>query len=260
MDLPEPHRRLLEEMLPRIREDPRIVGVAVAGSLANGHPDEHSDVDLVLAVDDDRYEAVLPERLGMIASWTSLVAGFTGEHVGEPRVIISIVGPPLLHVDVKFVRCADVGSRVDRLVVLWERDDRVSAALAARPPAPPRLDLQWIEDRFWVWVHYGATKLARGELYETIGFLAFLRETVLGPLICHLSGAPLQGVRKLERVDPDRATRLRATLCDDDRADAARALLACVDLYRAWRDETGLSIVRNREAERLAVGFLRESA
>ncbi|MER7057532.1 MULTISPECIES: hypothetical protein [unclassified Streptomyces] len=33
-------------------------------------------------------------------------------------------------------------------------------------------DLQWIEDRFWIWVHYGATKLGRGELFEVNGFLA----------------------------------------------------------------------------------------
>ncbi len=35
----------------------------------------------------------------------------------------------------------------------------------------------------WIWLHYAATKLARGELYEAIGMLAFFREQVLGPLI-----------------------------------------------------------------------------
>ncbi|MBD0742863.1 hypothetical protein [Streptomyces sp. CBMA152] len=32
------------------------------------------------------------------------MAGFTGEHVGEPLLIITLVGPPLLHVDFKVAR------------------------------------------------------------------------------------------------------------------------------------------------------------
>jgi hypothetical protein len=134
--LPDLHRQFLETTLPRIEQDARIVGVAAAGSLANGRPDVHSDVDLVLAVEDDRFDEVSGERIALVSSWAPLVAGFTGEHVGEPRVIISLVGPPLLHVDFKFVQVSDVATRIDRLSVLWERDGRLTAALAERPPTP----------------------------------------------------------------------------------------------------------------------------
>ena len=34
-------------------------------------------------------------------------ATFTGEHVGESRVLICLYGPPLLHVDLKFVSLSD---------------------------------------------------------------------------------------------------------------------------------------------------------
>ncbi|SDD83262.1 nucleotidyltransferase domain-containing protein [Glycomyces harbinensis] len=256
MALPALHGRFLEEVLPRIERDERIVAVAAAGSIANGRPDEHSDVDLVLAVEDDRFDSVLPERIDLVRSWTPLVAAFTGEHVGEPRLIIAVVGPPLLHVDFKFVRVSDVGDRVDGLRVLWERDGRLSAVLAGRPPRPPQLDLQWIEDRFWVWVHYAATKLARGELFEVVGFLAFLRETVLGPLTGHREGRLLQGVRRFEALDPERAEAMRATVCGYDRDEAGRALLACVDLYLRWSAASGLPFDRNRDAQALAVAFL----
>jgi hypothetical protein len=65
-------------------------------------------------------------------------------------------------------------------VVLWEREGRLTTALAAGTavyPAPA-----WIEERFWIWVHYAAAKIGRGELCEVIDFLAFLRGTVLEPL------------------------------------------------------------------------------
>ncbi|WP_433604628.1 hypothetical protein [Prescottella agglutinans] len=239
-----------------MKEDLRIVGVAVAGSIANGRPDAHSDVDLVLAIEDDDFTSVSLDRIVLIRSWAPLVAGFTGEHVGEPRVIIALVGPPLLHVDFKFVRISDFATRVDDLRVLWERDGRLTAALSQHPPVPPQFDFQWIEDRFWVWVHYGATKIARGELFEAIGFLASLRETVLGPLISYRAGSLLQGVRKLEVIAPDAASDLQATLCGYDRREAGRALLACVELYRRWTEEADVAFDRNHDAETLAVEFL----
>ncbi|MET8570356.1 nucleotidyltransferase domain-containing protein [Streptomyces sp. NPDC004783] len=258
MDAPSPHTRFLHAVLPRIRSDVRMTGVAVAGSLAGGTPDEYSDVDLVVVVDDEAFDAVMRERLALIASWAPLVAGFTGEHVGEPRLIVTLVGPPLLHVDFTFVRVRDFAERVDDPAVVWDRDGRLAEALAQRPPAAAPFDLQWIEDRFWVWVHYGATKLGRGELFEVVGFLAYLRETVLGPLAARRAGAAPRGVRHLETVAPDEARDLRATLCGHDRGDAGRALLAAVELYRRWRDDAGAVLDHHDEAEKLAVRYLHD--
>ncbi|MFC0597859.1 nucleotidyltransferase domain-containing protein [Streptomyces palmae] len=258
MDAPSPHRRFLDDVLPRIRQDGRVTGVAVAGSLAGGHPDAYSDVDLIVAVDDEAFDAVMRERLGLIGSWTELVAGFTGEHVGEPRLIITLVGPPLLHVDFKFVRTSDFAERAEDPHVLWDRDGRLARMLTEHPPANSPLDLQWIEDRFWIWVHYGATKLGRGELFEVIGFLNYLREVVLGPLAARRVGAAPRGVRHLESLAPDEARELRATLCGHDRREAGQALLAGVELYRRWLGESEVALRRHHRAEELAVRYLRE--
>lgn len=256
MHAPPAHSRFLGEVLPRIQRDPRVAGVAVAGSLAGGQPDAYSDVDLVVVVDDEAFDAVMAERLALIASWAALVVGFTGEHVGEPRLIITLVGPPLLHVDFKFVRVSRFSERIEDPEVLWDRDGALARVLAEHPPAAPSPDLQWIEDRFWVWVHYGATKIGRGELFEAIGFLGYLRETVLGPLAAQRVGAPLRGVRHLEFIAPDEARDLERTLCGYDRQDVGRALRACVELYRRWLDDTGVTVERHHRAEKLAVGYL----
>ncbi|GAA0374878.1 nucleotidyltransferase domain-containing protein [Streptomyces blastmyceticus] len=258
MDIPTVHSQFLSEALPRIQQDARVAGVAITGSLVGGRPDVYSDVDLILAIDDEAYDAVMRERLALIGSWTSLVAGFTGEHVGEPRVIITLVGPPLLHVDFKFVRASDFAERIEDPEILWDRDGLLTGTLAQQPPAHPSFDLQWIEDRFWIWVHYGATKLGRGELFETIGFLAYLRDSVLGPLAARRVGAPSRGVRHLETIAPDEARALQATLCGYDRHQAGRALLATVDLYRRWSNPEGAIVERRHHAEELAVQYLHE--
>ncbi|MGW0885305.1 nucleotidyltransferase domain-containing protein [Streptomyces sp. NPDC002671] len=258
MDALSPHSQFLSEVLPRIQQDSRVAGVAVAGSIAGGHPDIYSDVDLIVVIDDKAYDSVMQERLALIGSWAALVAGFTGEHVGEPRLIITLIGPPLLHVDFKFVRASDFAERAEDPDILWDRDGGLASSLAEHPLTAPSLDLQWIEDRFWIWVHYGATKLGRGELFEVIGFLSYLREVVLGPLAARRVGASPRGVRHLESIAPEEARDLQATLCGYDRYDAGQALLASVELYRRWFDDTGATIERRRHAEKLAVQYLHD--
>lgn len=256
--LPAHHRAFLTGALDALGADARIVGVAAAGSFATDTMDERSDIDLVIAVEPEHVDAVATERPRIAASLGPLVAAFTGEHVGEPRLLICLYGPPLLHVDLKFVALPDVAERVDDVVVLLDRDGRLAQTLAtdvARYPAP---DPQWIEDRFWTWVHYAAGKIARGELFEAVDGLAFLRSVALGPLALMRAGAQPCGVRRLEQAAPDMAARLRATVAAYDARDCVRALDACIELYRTLRPSDGL--VRGAAAEVAATHYLADVA
>ena len=82
--------------------------------------------------------------------------------------------------------------------MLWHRSGQLGDPLATKAARFPAPDPQWLEDRFWVWVHYTATKAARGELFETLAALSALRSMMLGPLILLGAGARPSGVRKIE--------------------------------------------------------------
>src|SRR5262245_32208294 len=114
-----------------------------------------------------QYDAVMAARREVAASFGHLLAAFTGEHVGEPRLLICLYDAPLLHVDLKCVSIADVAERVEEPAVLWQRDGRLTAALSTGVAEYPTPTPAWIEDRFWIWVRYGAGKIGRGELFET---------------------------------------------------------------------------------------------
>src|SRR6185369_1886056 len=116
--------------------------------------------------------------------------------------------------------------------------ERLSSALAHSEAEFPTRSPQWIEDRFWIWVHYAATKIARGELFEAIDFLSFLRGTVLGPLALAQAGARPSGVRKIETIAPAFAVELRRTVAAYEAADCLRALRASVELYRSLTPRT----------------------
>ena len=255
--LPELHTRFLQSAVPRLSQDPRLVGVAAGGSYLTGTMDEFSDLDLVVAVEPSAYREVLEERPKIAASLGPLLSAFTGEHVGEPRVLICLYGPPLLHVDLKFVALADAAQRVEDPAVLWERDGRLSAALRGVEARYPMRELQWLEDRFWIWIHYAAGKIGRGELFEAHDMLTYLRAQVLGPLMLQTMGARPTGVRRLEQVAPGWAREMRATVAAYEPRSTAVALREAAQIYRALRGAAATpSLVVRRDAEAAAMAYL----
>ena len=255
--MPVPHRAFLEACIPLLRGDPRLLGLAAGGSFIRAAVDEYSDLDLVVVAKPEDAPGVLHDAQPLAATLGPLLASFIGEHVGERRLLICLYGPPLLHVDLKFVSTDDLAHRVEDPILLWDRDGSVRRAMshgAARYPAP---DLQWIEDRFWVWMHYIVTKIARQELFEVLDALAFLRARVLGPLILCEAGAQPNGVRRIEQHAPDRAAALCLTIGAHDTPACRAALAAVVDLYVDLRDRLAPpSLVRRSEAERAARAFM----
>lgn len=257
----EAQRAMLRSVVAGLRQAPQLVGLAAGGSFVSGRMDEFSDLDLVVVVDPGASAEMREERRALAASLGPLLAAFTGEHVGEPRLLICLYGPPLVHVDLKFVTPAELASRVEDPVLLWDRDGQVLVALGTGASAFPRPDLQWIEDRFWIWVHYGAAKIGRGELFEALDFTAFLRGSVLGPLALQEASAQPTGVRHLERAAPGRAKQLRDTLAQYDARDCIRALRAAIVMYRELREQAATpQLRRSPEAERAAEDYLSEVA
>ena len=107
------HQTWLDGALPHWQGDERFLGVAAAGSWLRDELDAWSDLDLVLCVRPDAIDAVMAERATMAATLGPLLTHFTGEHVGEPRLLICLYGPPLLHVDLKFITPEQGADRVE---------------------------------------------------------------------------------------------------------------------------------------------------
>ena len=249
-----PHRAFISNAIPHLALDQRLVGVAAAGSWAENSMDEFSDLDLIIAVEPESFEQVMFERQSIAASLGELLASFTGEHVGEPRVLICLYNSPLLHVDLKFISLADAEKRVDEPVVLWERDRRLSQVFASSTGVYPMPNEQWIEDRFWIWIHYGVGKVARGELFEALDLISYLRGTVLSPLGLLRAGCKPTGVRKIEQLAPTLAEALKGTVALYEPESCYSALERCIEIYRSLRSTT---IIPHESAEEAAVEYLK---
>lgn len=236
--LPQPHATFVDRIRRAVEQDARFSALLAGGSLVHGGLDRYSDLDLVLVAENASYDAVMADREAFAAGLGALLAAFTGEHVGEPRLLICLYGPPLLHVDLKFVTGSDLDRRIERPAILFaRRPDEIATRLDAARIAWPAKSPDWLEARAWVWLHYAATKLARGELFEAIAMLSWFRDQVLGPMLHRRAGLPQRGVRRIEQLDLDPDGGLAATVAGHDAAAVRAAIGAAIRLYLALRRE-----------------------
>lgn len=242
-----------------LEQEEDVLGLAAGGSWISQELDAYSDLDLILVTrskltHDPALMLNYAEKLGL------LLSGFTGEHVGEPRLLICLYDAPILHVDLKFLCLEEFHERVENPSLLLDKTGELAAILQSSPAHFPYPDYQWLEDRFWTWVHYALVKIGRGEYMEAHDFLGYLRMTVLGPLL-HIKNKNLpRGVRKVETalVTAD-LEGLRRTLPQYNKKSLLESLRHAASLYKDLRTELYTTNVKlNKPAETAVMRYFEE--
>ena len=228
-------REFAERAIKIWRRDKSIIGLAVGGSWLTNEIDEYSDLDLIVVTkekitDNKSHMLEYAQQLG------GFISGFTGEHVGEPRVLICLYDNPVLHVDIKFLTLTEFHQRVETPVILFDTENQLKSIIEQTESKFPHPDYQWIEDRFWIWVHYALLKIGRGEYLEALDFFGFLRMVVFGPLLHIKNGNLPRGIRKVETQLADNDfNHLKATIPVYARQSLLDSLRNSVSLYRQLR-------------------------
>lgn len=251
------HKEFITNLIMVIQSDNRFVGIAASGSFSENQLDKYSDLDIVLAIEPEHVSAVMNERHSIAGKMGNLLSAFTGEHVAEPRLLICLFQlEDLLHVDLKFVALPDTAQRVDEPTVLWEKEQRLTQIITQGEGHYPAPDLQWIEDRFWIWLHYGASKIARGELFEALEFISYLRQNVLGPLAMIQHGLEAKGVRKIEALMPEFSQQLEKTVAQLNAESLTLSLHQVTQLYLTLRSQSDSVITIREKAQQAAIEYL----
>ncbi|GAB3804315.1 aminoglycoside 6-adenylyltransferase [Spirosoma humi] len=253
----QPFQSFIDKAVLVCQQDPEAIGLAAGGSWISGEVDAYSDLDLVLVTS----RQIAPDVSHMrdyASRFGTMLASFRGDHVGEPRLLISLYESPLLHVDIKFLTPVEFYERVENPVVLWERERLLTTIIQHSTASYPPVDFQATEDRFWIWIHYAALKVGRGEYIEATDFLAFVRNAVLGPLLHLKNGGLPRGVRRAETVfDAVDLMRLRKTVATPDRDALLLSLTEAMNLYEDLRDALApASLSKNRAAQRAVTQYL----
>ncbi|MGN7401896.1 oxalate:formate antiporter [Cytobacillus praedii] len=252
------HKDFIQIVKKQIKDDERFMGILAGGSMINNTMDQFSDLDLILVYDAIFQDDIMMNRLQIASRFGRLLSGFTGEHVGEPRLLICLYNAPILHVDLKFVTIEEVKDGVEKPLVVWQRNSSLSQLLSEIKYSFPFPDIQWVEDRFWVWIHYGATKLGRGEFFEVVDFLSFLRGTVIGPLVLMKNNSLPRGVRRIEEDAPDFIEELEKTVAIHEKESCYNAIKSTISLYLNLRRDYEIEIQIKSEAQQESIKYLEE--
>jgi predicted nucleotidyltransferase len=231
------HRAKAEAACRTTLADPDVVGMAVTGSFATGNADEVSDVDLRVYARSGSVETVVARVPELAAACGPVVALFVADHLGIPTLTI-VLYDDLVHVDFDVISVDRVAEHNQALpaLVLWERDP-ISAALPGTYESDVAADVRWMEARIWTWSWYIQSKVLRGELYEALDGLQYVRDQVLFRLLALGRGDRPSGGRRAETVVGAHTDAFARTVpVALDRSSVMEALRAEIDLYRSLAD------------------------
>lgn len=229
------HQQFVNHAIETVRTDSSVVGLAIGGSWIHGEIDRFSDLDFVLITNKPVSDRI-DNMLAYAQKFGRLLNAFTGEHVGEKRLLICMFDDPLLHVDIKFVTLEELSVRVENPVVVFERNGQVSKKLSENQAVWPPIDCQWIEDRFWTWIHYISLKIGRGEYFEALDTVTFLRAKVLSPLLQIKNHQLPRGLRKVEQTfSGEDLRKLIASVPAYNAQSILGAVETTVEIYRELR-------------------------
>ena len=234
-DLPL-HRAKLEAASVFSRTMPGVIGLVVSGSLATGTADAYSDLDLKIVTRDELHDEAVEHRDELVEAVGVPLSRFSAEHVGHPDMLI-VLYDDLIHIDFYPVRLGDLSAKNGDMPswVIWSQDDDIAVALGG-PADAAGVDLAWIEARMWTWVWYTHSKILRGELYEALDALQYLRGNVLFALLAETSGVRPYGSRRAEQHVGELGPQFARTVPALERAAIMDALQAIVELYLKLAD------------------------
>ena len=231
------HRAKAEAACRAALGDPDVVAMIVTGSFATGGADELSDIDLRVYVRPDAVEGVVARIPDLAAAAGRVVALFVAEHLGIAGLTI-VLYDDLVHVDFDVVAADRAAEHNDGLpaVVLWEREP-ISDALPGTYDPEIAAGVRWLEARIWTWSWYIQSKVLRGELYEALDGLQYVRDQVLFRLLAfHGERRPVGGRRAEAVVGAHGDAFARTVPTSLDAASVLAALRQEIDLYRRLAD------------------------
>lgn len=241
------HKKIVEEAIKRLANDERVEGLYLSGSFAKGKPDVYSDLDIYILVSENEREQVIKDHQRLINDVGKVNVIFPATHMGDPNQIIVFYEEKIpIHVDYQYRIASELMPKAKdkNVAIVLDRNGEIAKWKEAcnqveENYSPTKDDLQYFEDRFWGWVWYTYSKIARGELWEARDAEEYLRNNVIIKLVYYKLGLFNEGNRRLEqKFPPEILSELEASLPKGhDKSSYAQSLDLLIKAYVKLFDE-----------------------
>jgi predicted nucleotidyltransferase len=223
-----PQAKILLRLVEAAEADPRIRALEIRGSIARGTADEHSDLDTLLRISDDHYEAALIDMPSLARSISPTI-DILFETPGSPYLFVQFADGVQLELSSR--RASEATGLAPGVVVLLDRDGLLDER--REPDAPWDQDL-WIG---WAWMAlFDIDKhLRRGSLWKALTTLEKARSLLLRHHAA-TSGVrdPEFGITSLLDYGAGLPDRLEETVARLDADAIRRAAYACAEILATY--------------------------
>lgn len=240
------HRAILQRAIAFAETDPRILGLALHYQQNNWNAEE-----MVLVTSAESFHRTAPHLKEIAASFGSLVLAY--EPVGHTasRELICLFDDPVDRIDLIVMPLENLPLTYS--TILCQKGKALTDLLAGQRTVPPHVDLQWMEDRFWVWLHSAANSLREGALFETLEQIGNLRSQILAPLVLCKNKQPTDQLAALEEKGGEDLGSLRATVPLYDARSCEISLREAAKLYVGLRETLAPDSLKRHQRAELAV-------
>lgn len=217
----ETRARLLDELIERAGQDPRIIAAAIVGSAARDEADAWSDIDLAFRLAPGLVPATVAD------SWTR----FLSDHVDHIDHLDVWSGAALyrvflladsLQVDLSFWPTDHFTRTSPSFRLLFGESNPANPMLA---PSPKE-----VLGTGWLYAIHVRSSIARGRHWQALHMIDTTREQLI-TLACLRLDLPWREGRGVDILPPDLLTALEATIVTSLRApDLVRVFSAVIDL------------------------------
>ncbi len=169
-----------------LEADERVRALFLAGSRATGSEDRFSDLDLLVVIDDESFEAFCGE-------WQSWVGELSPTVAAKPRsfdrgFLVNATTPSCARFDVFVRRVAGVTSHPgwERPAAVFDRDGIAQMLPEPRPPPALEHDAAWLSELIYMFIRTLSVLpmlLERGELVRLTQHAQLLKQDLLELLI-----------------------------------------------------------------------------
>jgi hypothetical protein len=216
----EERGRLRDRLVSAAKADPRIIGVALAGSSAHGREDRWSDIDLALGLDADA------DHTEVVTDWTERLyvdhGAVTHLDVWSKGTLFRVfLLADTLQVDVSFWAAAVFGATGPNFQLLFGTANELPMT---EPPAAAGL-IGW----GWLYALHARSSIARGRVWQAEHMVSGMRDQVLA-LACLRHDAPATQGRGMDDLPTEATAPITAAIVRSlDVAELSRAFTAACE-------------------------------
>lgn len=223
-----PQAAVLLRLLEAAEADPRIRALQIRGSIARGTADEHSDLDTLVRIGDDDYEAALAGMPSLVRSLGPTL-DVLFETPGSPYLFVQFADGVQLELACR--RASEARGLVAGVTVLLDRDGLLDQPYEPEAAWDQHLWLGWA----WMALSHTDKYLRRDSLWEALTTL----ENARSLLLRHHAAAsgsrdPEFGITSILDFGAALPDRLEETVAPLDAEAIRRAAFACAEILATY--------------------------